>query len=406
MDLIDFINSSPSPYHAVLSTQNLLEKHGYVQLKEEVNWELKKGTNYYCIREDASIIAFSLPEQPAQASFKVIGAHTDSPCLKLKVNPNVQQENYHLANIEVYGGALWNSWLDRDLGLAGIVYTDQEKKCIDLKLKARVPQLAIHLDRNVNKDGLKLNPQEHLKPIISHQKSILDCISAEVNGTIISHDLCFYDLQEASTGGAANEWIYAARLDNLAMTHAAIDSLLQSNERNSIAVAACFNHEEVGSNSAEGAGSNFLESVLRRIHNTFAKNSDLQIRLAHSFLLSADMAHALHPNYTDRHDPYHKPLMGQGPVLKTNVNQRYATNPASTAFIKDLAKKAQTKLQDFQGHNNISCGSTIGPMTAAKLGISTIDIGNAMLSMHSAREMAHLDDHTDMIKLMTAWYQS
>jgi aspartyl aminopeptidase len=312
---------------------------------------------------------------------------------------------------------LLTSWFDKDLYFGGrIIIEDEngelEQRIIKIEKRLRIPRLAIHLDREVNKEGFKPNPQEHMFPVIGLDKDLKfeDWIQKEVgiSGTILSWDLFLFDAEKSSLGGIHKEFIFAPRLDNLASVHASFEALQLSDDKiNNVQMAVYFQHEEIGSESQNGANSNFLEATLKRIHGHISSNDETYFQtLARSFFISADMAHAVHPNYSDKHDSIHKPLIGSGPVIKSNANMRYATDAFSIAKFKQWCKKANIPFQDFCSRNDIGCGSTIGPMTAAKIGMPTIDVGNPMLSMHSIREMCGVKDHDAIIKVFAEFYKS
>ncbi len=414
-DLCRFIDAAPSPMHAADALCADLMAAGFHRLDLTApRWDLAPGR--YLVRRGAAVIAF-IRRRETPTRFALIGAHTDSPHLRLRPRPAFESERCHMLAVEVYGGALWNSWLDRDLGLAGTVYANDgaEKRVRIHRPIARVAQLAIHLDRKVNDDGVKLNPQLHLAPLWGLARDerdanevFLDLIARESGiaaRDIASHDLSLYDVAACARGGADGELLFAPRLDNLASCHAGARALVAAadGDDRSMPVLACFDHEEVGSASDSGADGALLGVVLERV--ALASGLDragFLAALADSLMLSADMAHAVHPNYADRHEPRHKPRLGDGPVIKTNANQRYATTAAGAARVRALAKRADVPLQDFAARGDIGCGSTIGPATAANLGISVVDLGNPMLSMHSARECAAVADHAPYIALLSS----
>lgn len=409
-DLLQYIDASPSPYHAVTKAAERLEKAKFSELRECDEWKLEAGKAYFVTRSGGSIIAFRLPADKndlAQAGFHIIGAHTDSPCLKLKPESPKSAGNWLQWSVEIYGGVLLNSWIDRDLHLSGRLTISTEDglktRLISLRDKRfRVPQLAIHLNRGVNQDGLKLNAQNHLTPIIGlgseeeFQHLILDAagLGKDDWAKILGQDLMFHDATASEYGGLQDEFIYAPRLDNLAMTHAAVEALINEPEVHQICVAACFDHEEVGSTSDRGACSNFMPALLERVALSLGRNRQAYLAtLNKSFLISADMAHAIHPNYPEIHDSLYAPEVNKGPVVKLNSNMRYTSDSFTTSYFKYLCDKTEVPVQIFFVKNDCPCGSTIGPMTSAELGITAVDIGNPMLSMHSAREMAGSDDH-------------
>ena len=414
LDLCRFIDSAPSPAHAAEALITALSAAGFRRLERTASdWALTPGS--YFVQHQASVVAFVLRGHSLRR-FHLVGAHTDSPHLRLKPRAAYACEGCHQLGVEIYGGVLLNSWLDRDLGLAGTIHdrAGREHLVRIHQPLARVPQLAIHLDRRINDDGLKLNAQTHMAPIwglagkkdpSQHLLSLLGEAAGVKEDQIIAHDLSLYDLTPSTLAGADNEFIFAPRLDNLASCHAGLRALLDSvqGDVDTVPVLACFDHEEVGSQSASGAEGPLLATVLERIAlERGLSRSAYLATLNASFMISADMAHAVHPNYADRHEPRHKPQLGQGPVLKCNHNMRYATTGASAAMIRRLAASAMVPLQDFVARTDLGCGSTIGPITAARLGIAVADVGTPMLSMHSARECAATADHAPFIALMTA----
>jgi aspartyl aminopeptidase len=402
--LLEFIDRSPTPFHAVREMADTLSSKGFVEIKETDAWRLALNGKYFLTRNDSSLIAFIVGSKPG---FKIIGAHTDSPNLRLKPQAVYAKNGYLQLGVEVYGGVLLSTWTDRDLSLAGRVILAGKKNLSTRLVRfeqalLRIPQLAIHLNRDVNKKGLVLNEQSHLPPIFSmHNKSTpadvlkkmvaqeLKCKSADIIGL----ELSLYDTQLGTLAGAEREFIFSSRLDNLASCHSAMHALTESTMKDPITrVIAFYDHEEVGSETAQGAGSPFLKDVLERI-TLSEKREDFLRALANSFFISADMAHAIHPNYSDKHDSQHMPVINGGPVIKSNAGQRYATDAMSSAWFESLCKKAGIPAQKFVVRSDLGCGSTIGPITAANLGIRTVDVGNPMLSMHSIREMAGANDH-------------
>ncbi len=420
-DLLAFLEASPTPYHAVLSATSRLEAVGFRALRERDPWDDLGPGRYLVVQEGSALVAFVVPAAPVRA-FRIVGAHTDSPNLRLKPNPEYTKEGYLQLGVEVYGGALLNSWLDRDLGLAGRVLLrgsgpepDVRLVCLD-RPRLRVPQLAIHLDRDVNEKGLVLNRQEHLAPVLGLRArgeaeiTALVADRLEVSaGDILHTDLMLYDTLAPATGGAHEELLFSARLDNLAMCHASVRALAvaggPADAGELCPVIALFDHEEVGSRSATGAESQFLPRVLERIARRKGRSYDEHARaLAQSLCLSADMAHAVHPNFDTRHEPRHKPVLNGGPVLKQNAQQRYATSARTATLVEELCRTLQIPLQQYVSRTDLVCGSTIGPITSTLLGIPTADVGNPMLSMHSCREMAGVDDPAMMERLMTAFF--
>ena len=419
-DLLKFIEAAPSPHHAVQEVVERLRAQGFAAYDERAPFDCQPGARAYLVR-GASVIAFILGDAPpAEAGFVIIGAHTDSPNLRLKPQPTFESAGFRQLAVEVYGGVLLATWLDRDLGLAGRVSLADGKDVL-IRLDSalcRIPNLAIHLNREVNKDGLQLNPQTHLQPVWgfngpnSHdfQERLLAALGeAGAPGVsfqdILGFDLGLFDLQAPTLGGTRGEFIYSARLDNLASCHAAVTALLRGARRAAqTRVIALYDHEEVGSQSQTGARSEFLLSVLTRLCEGYAgAGRDAAARAgARSLLISADMAHGLHPNYADKHDKQHRPQLGEGPVIKVNQNQSYATDGKSQAAFVRACRAVDVKPQHFASRNDMPCGSTIGPISAARLGLRTVDVGNPMLSMHSCREMAASADVEPMIRALSA----
>ena len=414
--LLEFIDRSPTPFHAVQEITSTLSNKGFIEIKETDAWRLKPNGRYFLTRNDSSLIAFVVGSKP---EFKIIGAHTDSPNLRLKPQAVYAKNGYLQLGIEVYGGVLLSTWTDRDLSLAGRVVLAGKKnpstKLIRFKQALlRIPQLAIHLNRNVNKKGLILNEQNHLPPIFSMQnKSAPDEVLKKMVArelkckpvNIMGLDLSLYDTQPGALAGAEREFIFSGRLDNLASCHSAMHALTESTMKDpATRVIAFYDHEEVGSESAQGAGSPFLKDVLERIILSEKREGFLRA-MANSFFISADMAHAIHPNYSEMHDNQHMPIINGGPVIKSNAGQRYATDAMSSVWFESLCKKAGIPVQKFVVRSDLGCGSTIGPITAANLGVRTVDIGNPMLSMHSIREMAGANDHELLIRAFKEFFR-
>lgn len=425
-DLLTYIDQSPTPYHAVIETAGRLEAVGYSLLEEGDAWTLSPGDRRYVIRAGGSIAAFEVGSTaPAEAGFRVIGAHTDSPNLRIKPSPDVREHGYHQLAVEPYGGVLLHTWLDRDLTIAGRVTLaidgETETRLVDFERPLlRVPNLAIHLYRELNQEGLKLNAQRHLSPLLGlgDDADFVEMLCAELGregamvdrDQVLAFDLMTYDTQRSVRSGANGEFIHAPRLDNLASSHAGIEALIQAGAAGPSAatrVVVLYDHEEVGSRSTQGAGGTFLADTLERIA-IGAKGSDAESMaraVSRSWLISADMAHAIHPNYADRHEPGHRPKLGAGPVIKTNSNQAYATDAESAGFFASLCARVGVTPQNFVTRSDLGCGSTIGPISAARVGIRTVDVGNPMLSMHSVREMAASADVDPMIEVLAEFFR-
>lgn len=404
LDLAAFVDRSPTPYHATAEAARRLAAEGFVALDERAAWELAPGDKRYLVR-GGSLFAFVVgSEPPAVAGFRLLGAHTDSPNLRVKPSAEASRHGYRQVGVEVYGGVLYSTWLDRDLSIAGRVLVRKdgraEARLVDLERPiARVPSLAIHLNRGVNTEGLVLNAQKHLVPMLGLGKEVdlvgrLARALGERAEDVLGYDLCLYDTARASLGGVDDELLYAARLDNLASCQASVRALLAaSGSAPQTRVIALYDHEEVGSRSAAGAAGTALRDLLRRI--TAARperGSDTEQgfprAIQGSLLVSADMAHALHPNYAEQHEPQHQPRINQGLVIKSNANQSYATDGLTAAAFALACERVGYEAQRFVVRTDLPCGSTIGPITAAELGIPTVDVGAPMLSMHSCREVA------------------
>ncbi|MBK9259621.1 MAG: M18 family aminopeptidase [Polyangiaceae bacterium] len=405
-DLCAFVDRSPSPYHAAREAARRLEAVGFTELDEENVWSIAPGDKKYVLRA-GTIVAFVVgSEHPAAAGFRIIGAHTDSPNLRVKPNPDVAKSGYQQIGVEVYGGVILATWTDRDLSLAGRVFCHRssgrpEARLLDIgRVVARVPNLAIHLNRSVNKDGLVLNEQKHMVPIAGLGKEIdvRALVARELDEkpeTILGWDLSLYDTTKATLGGLQQEFIMSSRLDNLASCHAATTALAAENGNGpATRMIVLYDHEECGSRSAAGAAGTVLKDTLARIVEAYPGNEKqaMQRSISRSILVSADMAHALHPNYADQHEPQHQPMLNRGLVIKSNANQSYATDGGTAAFFESVCRDAGQCPQKFVVRTDLPCGSTIGPITSAILGIRTVDVGAPMLSMHSCREMAGTED--------------
>jgi aspartyl aminopeptidase len=383
----------------VASTVERLD--GFTRVDEAAPWTDLPESGY-AVR-DGAIIAWRLPAGPAaaHAPFRIAGAHTDSPCLRVKPRPDTGKVGWKQLAVEVYGGILNNTWLDRDLGIAGrVVDADGSMALVDVREPvARVPQLAVHLDREVNSGGLRLDPQQHLAPVwgvgASTDGEFAEWIGSAAGLETVPTwwDLCLYDVQGAAVLGGDRSLLASGRLDNQLSCWAATRALLEAAPTDHTAVVVFNDHEEVGSSSVSGAGGPFLQVVLERIVAARGGTADdLHRAIATSACVSADNAHAVHPNYVDRHEPGHRPIVNAGPAVKINANQRYATSAVTAALFRQACERADVPSQVFVSANNMPCGSTIGPITSTRLGIDTVDVGVPQLSMHSARELCGVDD--------------
>lgn len=405
-DLRTFIDVSPSPYHAVHEAARRLAEAGFTELHERDRWSLAPGAQHYVVRDGGSIIAFRVGSAPlADAGAHLVGTHTDSPTFRVRPLSDVTRGGYRLVGVEPYGGMLAHTWMDRDLTAAGrVVLRDGSTQLVRLEgAPLRMPSLAIHLDRGVN-EGLTLDRQRHLVPVLGLDSEPDLMAALGFDGEVLAHDLVLTDTQPA--GRTGSNWIAAPRLDNLGSCHSALLALLDAPHARHTQVWVANDHEEVGSGSAEGARGSFLEDVLVRLVAATGDTDPQAYRqaLTRSVLVSADMAHALHPNYADKHEPQHTPELGGGPVLKHNANQAYATDATTEAWFAARAEAAEVPVQHFVTRADLPCGSTIGPLTATRLGIATVDVGSPMLAMHSCRELASADDVPLMVSALTACF--
>ncbi|KAK1436734.1 hypothetical protein QVD17_02516 [Tagetes erecta] len=455
-DLIDFLNASPTAFHAVDEAKRRLKVAGYEQIFERGDWKLQAGKKYFFTRNYSTIVAFAIGKKyVAGNGFHIVGAHTDSPCLKLKPVSKVSKGGYLEVGVQTYGGGLWHTWFDRDLTIAGRMIIKEGKgdgasyKHQLVRIEEpimRIPTLAIHLDRGVN-DGFKVNTQSHLAPVLAtsvkaelnkvvadngpdgkpiessntssnqkHHSLLLQLLAGQVGCK--PDDICDFELQACDTqpsiiAGAMKEFIFSGRLDNLCMSFCSLKALIDAtisekslDDESGVRMVALFDHEEVGSNSAQGAGSPVMFDALSRITTFFSSDSQLlEKAIQRSFLVSADMAHALHPNYMDKHEENHQPKLHSGLVIKHNANQRYATNAVTAFIFREIAAKHNLPIQDFVVRNDMPCGSTIGPILASGTGIRTVDIGAPQLSMHSIREMCAVDDVKHSYEHLKAFYE-
>ncbi|KAK6460519.1 aspartyl aminopeptidase [Scheffersomyces coipomensis] len=465
---VDFVNASPTPYHAVKSVKSRLVEAGFTEISERSNWSnisIKKGGKYFVTRNASSLIGFTVGE-----SFKngngvaIVGAHTDSPCLRIKPISNKTSEGFIQVGVEQYGGLIAHSWFDRDLSIAGRVYVTENGQYVPKLIKIdkpllRIPTLAIHLDREVNtkfefnketklvpiagqtsidkneleaaaekkKEGhscaddpeLQLTPEQFVSVqtvIQRHNKSLIELIAKEINvevEQIEDFELVLFDHQKSTIGGLNDEFIFSPRLDNLTSCYTATVGLIESLElvhkQKGIQLISLFDHEEIGSKSAQGADSTFLPDILKRLTAIdFDGNGSgdyFHETMAKSFLLSSDMAHGVHPNYEDKYEKKNRPQLNAGPVIKVNANQRYATNSPGIVLLKKVAEQVKVPLQLFVVRNDSPCGSTIGPILAAKLGIRTLDLGNPQLSMHSIRETGGTFDVVKLTDLFKGFFE-
>jgi len=418
-ELLTFLDTSPTAWHAVNNCSKELLEYEFVELKEENTWTIRPGGHYFVTRNGSSLCAFIVPKK-APIALRVAASHTDSPTLKLKPNAEFYKENMLMLGLEVYGGPLLSSWLNRDLGIAGRVIFKDKKDCIREELvrldtsPVVIPQLAIHLDRNVNDTGLILNKQDHLAALVStHDKSKDKSTFLERSlkkilplKEILSTELFVFPLESSNLFGEENQLISSYRIDSLASVHAALKGLLNTIKPSDhlIKMIAFWDNEEIGSHTAQGAGSPFLMNIMERLTIALKLSREEYLRMiTRSLCASVDLSHAMHPNYSDRHEPHHATLLNKGIVIKTNAQHRYASDARSTATIVELCHEHHIPFQHYVSKGDIPCGSTIGPVHANLTGMPTIDIGCPQLSMHSTREIMGTADQLSMCRLLTAF---
>ena len=407
--LLKFIQKSPTAFQAVEEMKKRLEKEGYKELKEEEHWEIIPGGNYYVTRNNSALIAFSIPKKPVW-KFHIMASHSDSPALKIKENPEIEVEKAYIKlNVERYGGMLLAPWFDRPLSVAGrlIVRKDgeiQEKLVTVDKDLLIIPNLAIHMNREVN-DGYKYNVQKDMLPLYSSYEgkgSFMKQVAAEAGveeKDILGHDLFLYDRTAGTIWGSDEEFVSAPRLDDIQCAFASFEGFLRGEHKKSIAVHCVLDNEEVGSSTKQGAASTFLKDTLKRINMGLGRTEEEYLMaLADSFMVSADNAHALHPNHTDKTDPVNRPVINGGIVIKYNANQKYCTDGVSAAIFKDICDKAGVPYQTFVNRSDMAGGSTLGNISNTQVPMKTVDIGLAQLAMHSVYETAGVKDTENLAK--------
>ena len=421
--LLNFIQASPTPFHAVEQMAAILDENCFQRLNESEAWGLEAQTGkFYVTRNDSSIIAFTLGSDPVEHGFRMVGAHTDSPCLKVKPNPEITKNCYFQLGVEVYGGVLLNTWFDRDLSLAGRVnYVTPDgavgSTLIDFEQAiATIPSLAIHLDPQANEERT-VDKQKHMPPVLmkmpdgngdhkpDFREFLLHLLTRQQPELkiekVLDYELSFYDVQAPAVIGLHQDFVASARLDNLLSCYTEIMALLKADEKQNC-LLVCNDHEEVGSTSAAGAQGPFLRSVLERLCSSsenFTRSMD------QSMMISVDNAHGIHPNYADKHDDNHGPIMNQGPVIKTNANQRYASNSETSAAFRYICEEADVPVQSFVVRSDMACGSTIGPITASEIGVRTVDVGVPTFAMHSIRELAGRWDAFYLYRVLREYFQ-
>ncbi|MCM8709890.1 M18 family aminopeptidase [Clostridium sp. SYSU_GA19001] len=423
-ELIDFIYKSPTAFHAVETVKKLLLNSGFNELKEEERWELKKGSKYFVTKNNSAIFAFAVGSgNTTENGFKIIGAHTDSPGFRIKPDPEITAENaYVKLNTEVYGGPILNTWLDRPLSVAGRVIFKGENplypliKLVNINRPVMIiPNISIHMNREVNK-GYELNRQRDTLPLLSLineelQKGnyLLNAVADELKvnaADILDFDLFLYEYEKGKIIGLNNEFISSSRLDDLAMVHAGITALINAGTSKSTNIMACFDNEEVGSSTKQGADSEILSNIIERIVISLGGDREDFFRaVSKSFMISADLAHAVHPNASEKADPINRPILNKGPVIKLAANQSYTTDSNSAAVYEQVCKIAGVPVQKFVNRSDSPGGSTIGPISSTHLAVRSVDMGTPILAMHSVRELGGVKDHSYAAKSFEEFYK-
>ena len=417
-DLLHFIDSSPTSYHAASNIIENLEAKGYKPLREDSRWDIKPGGRYYVSRNDSAVIAFAAGlKNPSETGFRIIGAHTDSPLMKIKHEAENRNGNYARITVEVYGGPIVSTWLDRELSVAGRVMVKEGDGLVSRTIRlnkpvAIIPNAAIHMNREINK-GFEYNKQTHLPAIIAAgtedapEALLMEAIEKETGikkEDIVDADLFLFDPAPGLYAGLHGEMISSGRLDDLAMCHSILNAMPEK-ESPKTCVGIFYDNEEIGSTTRQGADSTFLGELLQRLMNAYGGDSEeMYMAKARSFMISADMAHALHPNYAEKHDPAYAPRINKGPVIKLNANFRYATTAETAAFFQQICEKAGVPSQRMTNRSDMPSGSTIGPVSSALLGIKTVDVGNPMWGMHSIRETGGIHDHWYMTEAFKTFF--
>jgi len=422
-NLIDFLYDSPTPFHVVNSGKKMLKDAGFSELKLNEKWDVKAGGKYFTTRNDSAIIAFIAGKKnPAKSGFRMIGAHTDAPAIRVKSNPEIKKEGYLSLNVELYGGLIYSTWLDRPLAIGGRVAIRSENalkpkmKLVNInKPVATIPNLAIHINREIN-SGYEYNPQKDLLPLVGFTNDedlasdwFMNLLANECEvdkEDILGCDLYLYDYQKGTLNGMNEEFIHVGRIDDVAMSYVALSAIKDSKAQDATIVAACYDNEEVGSKTKQGAASALTQIIIDRVAKALGANEEEVLRSRYeSFLISCDMAHAMHPSFPEKHDPTNKPVINGGPVIKYHHGQKYTTDAESAAVFKAVCDNAGVKYQEFHNRNDAKSGGTIGPIVASMLDVKALDIGNPMLAMHSIRELAGVEDTFNLLAAFKEFYK-
>ena len=423
-NLIDFIYESPTAFHAIETSEELLKVNGFKKLEATEKWNIEKGGKYYTTKNSSAIVAFTVnTDDLTKDGFRMIGSHSDSPSFRVKPNPEMEVEKTYLKlNTECYGGPILNTWLDRPLAIAGrvILKGDNILKPVETLVNINrpvciIPNLAIHMNRSIN-EGVALNKQKDMLPFVGllnetleKDNFLLNTVANELgrkSEEILDFDLFLYEYEKGSLIGVNEELISSGRLDNLAMSHASLHALINAEAKSGVNMTVVFDNEEVGSSTKQGADSNMLINILERISLCLGQDREDFLRsLYSSFMISADLAHAVHPNVTEKHDPTNRPVMGRGPVIKINANQAYTSDSYSISIYKTICKEAGVNYQEFVNRSDERGGSTIGPISSTHIDIPSVDVGSPILAMHSIRELGCVEDHMDIYKTFKKFYE-
>ena len=423
-NLVDFIYESPTAFHAIETSEELLKVNGFKKLEATEKWNIEKGGKYYTTKNSSAIVAFTVnTDDLTKDGFRMIGSHSDSPSFRVKPNPEMEVEKTYLKlNTECYGGPILNTWLDRPLAIAGrvILKGDNILKPVETLININrpvciIPNLAIHMNRSIN-EGVALNKQKDMLPFVGllnetleKDNFLLNTVANELgrkSEEILDFDLFLYEYEKGSLIGVNEELISSGRLDNLAMAHASLHALINAEAKSGVNMTVVFDNEEVGSSTKQGADSNMLINILERISLCLGQDREDFLRsLYSSFMISADLAHAVHPNVTEKHDPTNRPIMGRGPVIKINANQAYTSDSYSISIYKTICKEAGVNYQEFVNRSDERGGSTIGPISSTHIDIPSVDVGSPILAMHSIRELGCVEDHMDIYKTFKKFYE-
>ena len=425
LELIDYLYNSPTAFHAVDETKKLLDANGYTEVYEANAWDLKPQGKYYVTKNNTALIAFEIGSDDIVTNgIRMIGAHTDSPGFRIKPNPELTTEGTYLKlNTEVYGGPILHTWFDRPLAIAGQITLKSDNPFAPKQMLVNlnkplviIPSLAIHMNRQVN-EGFKINAQKDTLPLVSlinkefeKENYLLSLVANELRvelSDILSFELSLYEYEKGCLFGANEEFISSARLDDMWMVYAGLEALLKSNASKATKMMICIDNEEIGSLTQQGAASNLILNIIERVVLGLGKSREqLHQTLANSILISADLAHAVHPNVSEKHDPTNRPVLGGGPVLKQAASGSYSTDSFNGAIYESLCQLANIPSQKFVNRSDVRGGTTIGPVSASKLNIPVIDMGAPLLGMHSIRELASVEDHINTIKLFTTFFNA